>query len=235
MWLPDSSPAARASYELLAGSEGAAHGDRFQRITHDGDEGAAAGIANYGLNCQHGMHLLAGRLYEGYAYLRAHGQQPVRATVALHDWQRDATLASTTVTLPVGRGWERVPLALTPSANTTCGAMEAQTDFGERNDLTTCSGRLVISTSTPGSTLDVDLTVLAPGEWGTEPAPWAGSLGLPARRDVVDALRQQQLGVLRMGGTMCNVDGYRWKLFRGPRELYEGGGAPRLLSQRLMR
>jgi hypothetical protein len=34
--------------------------------------------------------------------------------------------------------------------------------------------------------------------------------GLPARRDVVKALRQQQLGVLRMGGTMCNVDGYRW-------------------------
>jgi len=77
----------------------------------------------------------------------------------------------------------------------------------------------VISTTTPGSTLDVDLTVLAPGAWGTEPAPWAGSLGLPARRDVVQALRQQQLGVLRMGGTMCNVDGYRWKLFRGPREL----------------
>jgi hypothetical protein len=36
------------------------------------------------------------------------------------------------------------------------------------------------------------------------------SAGLPARRDVVDALRQQQLGVLRMGGTMCNVEGYRW-------------------------
>ena len=63
------------------------------------------------------------------------------------------------------------------------------------------------------------LQVLAPAEWGTEPAPWAGSLGLPARRDVVEALRQQQLGVLRIGGTMCNVDGYRWKLFRGPREL----------------
>lgn len=42
--------------------------------------------------------------------------------------------------------------------------------------------------------------------------------GLPARRDVVHALRQQKLGVLRMGGTMCNVDGYRWKYFRGPRE-----------------
>ncbi len=35
--------------------------------------------------------------------------------------------------------------------------------------------------------------------------------GLPARRDVVEALRAQQLGALRMGGTMCNVDGYRWR------------------------
>ena len=218
MWAPASSPTARASYELLGTSEGAAHGQCFQRISHDGGEGAA-GIANYGLNCQHGMHLLAGRLYEGYTFLRAHGQDTVRATVALHDWQRNVTLAETTVSLPVGRGWERVPLSLTPSESTTCGAMEAETEFGSRDDLTTCSGRLVISTTTPGSTLDVDLTVLAPGAWGTEPAPWAGSLGLPARRDVVQALRQQQLGVLRMGGTMCNVDGYRWKLFRGPREL----------------
>ena len=218
MWAPASSPTARASYELLGGSEGAAHGQYFQRISHDGGEGAA-GIANYGLNCQHGMHLLAGRLYEGFTFLRAHGHDMVSATVALHDWQRNVTLAETTVSLPVGRGWERVPLSLTPSENTTCGAMAAETEFGSRDDLTTCSGRLVISTTTPGSTLDVDLTVLAPGAWGTEPAPWAGSLGLPARRDVVQALRQQQLGVLRMGGTMCNVDGYRWKLFRGPREL----------------
>ena len=55
--------------------------------------------------------------------------------------------------------------------------MTADTPYGTRDDLTTCSGRLVITTDTPDAAFDVDLTELMPGVWGTEPAPWAGDLG----------------------------------------------------------
>jgi hypothetical protein len=221
MWLPVASSDARASFELHEDAEGASHGARFQRIAHKGGSGAV-GVANYGLNCQHGMVFIADRQYEGYTHLRAmHAPargtggargEKVNVTIALHDWQRDTTLASSSFQLAPERGWVHVPLDFTPSANTTCGGalfaswgsavmrfrtlllhmyaaaltwrcaseMTADTPFGKRDDLATCSGRLVISTDTEGAVLDVDLTYLAPGEWGTEPAPWAGDLGVYA-------------------------------------------------------
>ena len=49
-------------------------------------------------------------------------------------------------------------------------------------------------------------------------APHAGTLGLPARRDVAEMFRSQHLKTLRMGGSMCNHGPYRWKDFRGPRD-----------------
>lgn len=182
MWLPVSSPGGGA-FELHSDSADAIHGERFQRIKHVGSVPGHVGVANYGLNCQHGMVFVAGRAYEGYTHVRAHGERPVNVTIALHDWKRNVTLASASAQLAPARGWVRVPLALTPSDNTTCGAMTADTPFGMRDDVATCSGRLVISTDTAGGAFDVDLTALSPGEWGTEPAPWAGSLG--AQRRVV--------------------------------------------------
>jgi hypothetical protein len=56
------------------------------------------------------------------------------------------------------------------------------------------------------------------GGGATHAAPHAGTLGLPARRDVADMLRSEKLRTLRMGGSMCNHGMYRWKDFRGRRE-----------------
>jgi hypothetical protein len=209
MWLPLAAPGARGAFSLRDDADGAAHGERYQRVTHAGGAGAV-GIANYGLNCQHGMVFEAGEVYEGHSYVRAHGEHAVDVTIAMHDWVRNVTLASMAVQLEPGRGWERVPITLTPSENTfctcacvnTCGrccghalhfwadaflfacarsaAMTAETPFGKRDDLATCSGRLIITTDTEDAVLDVDLTMLSPGEWGTEPAPWAGTLGARA-------------------------------------------------------
>jgi hypothetical protein len=68
------------------------------------------------------------------------------------------------------------------------------------------------------SRLPFSLTYMMGGDGATRAAPHAGTLGLPARRDVADMLRSEQLRTLRMGGSMCNHGMYRWKDFRGRRE-----------------
>lgn len=225
MWLPVAEAGVEPGFELRSGGD-VAHGQHYQAVFHLNSTVGAVGVANYGLNCQHGMHFLAGREYDGFTTLRVMGSdRPVTLSIMLHDWVTDTVLDVNTVDVEPGAEWIRVPLSFWPREATTCGAMTADTPWGPRDDLSTCSGRLTITHATPGAELHIDLTYLAPGAWGLEPAPWAGSLGLPARRDIAEALKRQHVGVLRMGGTMCNVDGYRWKAFRGPRfdrEPYQG-------------
>ena len=133
MWAPVVSAGARATFSLRRGavggdddSESAAHGARFQRVTHAGGLGGV-GVANYGLNCQHGMSLRAGKPYEGFTMMRARGDAAFNATISLHDWEQNVTLASQSVLVPAGADWQRVPLALTPSADTTCSGARSST------------------------------------------------------------------------------------------------------------
>eukprot|EP00966_Prymnesium_polylepis_P197871 4584930-Prymnesium_polylepis.1 len=47
---------------------------------------------------------------------------------------------------------------------------------------------------------------------------------MPVRKDIADAIvgggpSGLSMNVLRLGGSMCNAAGYRWKHFRGPRWL----------------
>jgi hypothetical protein len=44
-----------------------------------------------------------------------------------------------------------------------------------------------------------------------QPGPWGRFKDLPVRRDVAEALLAQGLTVLRYGGSMVNIDTYRWK------------------------
>ena len=56
------------------------------------------------------------------------------------------------------------------------------------------------------------------GDWGIRNSKKAGELGLPARKDISDSLEFEGMNLIRMGGSMCNQNGYRWKYFRGPRQ-----------------
>ncbi len=85
--------------------------------------------------------------------------------------------------------------------------MSANTSAGMRDDLATCSGRLVVSHATPGASMDVDLTVLQPGAWGTEQAPWAGDLG--AQRGARHCRRRTADATLRAAWQAC-LRGATW-------------------------
>ena len=64
MWAPVEPPGSTAEFHLSSGGGGAMHGQQYQSVTLASGRGPV-GVANYGLNCQHGLALQAGRLYEG--------------------------------------------------------------------------------------------------------------------------------------------------------------------------
>ncbi len=79
------------------------------------------------------------------------------------------------------------------------------------------TGRFVIEIRSPG-TLDIGYVFLEPGEWGLYK-------GLHVRRDVAELYENQGISVLRFGGLMANVDGWRWKNMTGApetRDIYKG-------------
>ena len=59
MWLPLAAPGAAARFQL--GSRDARHGAQYQSVALDPGSHGPVGVANYGLFCLHGLHLLAGR------------------------------------------------------------------------------------------------------------------------------------------------------------------------------
>ncbi|CAK0843450.1 unnamed protein product [Prorocentrum cordatum] len=63
-----------------------------------------------------------------------------------------------------------------------------------------------------GGRVAVDFAFLQPGAWGR-------FAGLPVRGDAARLLQAVGVGALRLGGSTCNVDGWRWKSMRGPREV----------------
>ena len=79
------------------------------------------------------------------------------------------------------------------------------------------TGRFVIEIRSVG-TLDIGYVFLEPGEWGLYK-------GLSVRRDIGEMYENQGISVLRFGGLMANVDGWKWKNMTGEpetRSIYKG-------------
>ena len=135
-----------------------------------------------------GMNLVAGRPYEGHIWARA--DKPTQLVAALDRGDGSERLAERSLDVPAG-DWRRLDFALTPTA-------------------TDRAGRFTLGLTRPGS-VTLGYAFLQPGEWGR-------FRGLPVRRDVVEGLIDQGVGVLRYGGSMVNSPAYRWKDMLGPRD-----------------
>lgn len=135
-----------------------------------------------------GLHLVAGRPYELVVWARSERQTEL--TAALETADGAARVAEARLTLLAG-DWQRLTASLTPNALAS-------------------PGRLALTLTQPGA-VTLGYACLQPGEWGRFKS-------LPVRRDVAEALIDQGITVLRYGGSMVNVPGYRWKQMIGPRE-----------------
>jgi len=136
-----------------------------------------------------GLHVQSGNLYEGVLWARC--EKPALVTVALESADGAQVYAETPLSLEAG-SWRRLDCTLAP-------------DRTDRN------ARFAIKLTRP-DTVDLGYAFLQPG-------PWGRFKDLPVRRDVAEALIDQGLTVLRYGGSMVNIDTYRWKNMIGPRDL----------------
>jgi hypothetical protein len=184
MWRPLQRGTATAHYALETGKPFI--GTQSQRFSLLKGEGKV-GIENQGLN-RWGLSLIAGKVYEGYVWVRA--DEPVDLFAGLES--RDGAKTYAQAKLDVrGKDWQRLNFTLTP-------------------DTTDPVGRFVLKLKAPGSVL-VGHAFLQPGAWGR-------FKNLPLRRDVVEGMIDQSLTVLRYGGSMVNAAEYRWKKMIGPRD-----------------
>lgn len=135
-----------------------------------------------------GLCLRAGKRYEGYVWVRA--AAPSEIWLTLEDIDGRRRVAETRVRASAA-DWRRLDFTLMPTADVEVG-------------------RFAIALRKPG-TIVLGHVFLQPGEWGR-------FKNLPDRRDVVSALIDQRLTVLRYGGSMINHPEYRWKKMIGPRD-----------------
>lgn len=135
-----------------------------------------------------GLCLRAGKPYEGYLWIRAATPAEIWLTLEAADGGR--RVAETCVTASAD-DWQRLDFTLTPTADVE-------------------EGRLAIALRKPGK--------IVLGHVFLQPGPWGRFKDLPNRRDVVAALIEQRLTVLRYGGSMINHPEYRWKKMFGPRD-----------------
>jgi hypothetical protein len=164
-------------------------GRQCQKIVFEKGKGEL-GIENRGLN-RWGLSFLAGKPYEGVAWLQTSDDNPGPVTVALESGDGQRVYASSRLNVASGP-WQRLEFKLTPK----------QSDR---------AGRFTLKLAAPGS-VHVGYVFLQPGSWGR-------FKGLPVRKDVAEAVAAQGLTVLRYGGSMVNAPEYRWKKMIGPGDL----------------
>jgi hypothetical protein len=146
------------------------------------------GLANAGLNGQ-GMTFHAHSDYEGELWARA--QQPTELQAVLVD-DDFHPIAEANLTVQAG-DWQRIPFVLHSRA-------EAE------------KGRFEIKLTAPGPA-DLGYVFLQRGTGPLRPF----LKRLPVRYDVMSAMMNQGITVVRYGGSMINDPAYRWKNMIGPR------------------
>jgi len=142
-----------------------------------------------------GLYVQEGKMYEGLLWARC--EDPIQVSVALESADGQQVYDESGLSLEAG-SWRRLEFTLTPS----------------RTDK---NARFAIKLKRPGS-VTLGYAFLQPGHWGR-------FKDLPVRKDVAEALLAQGLTVLRYGGSMVNIDTYRWKNMIGPHDLrpaYQG-------------
>lgn len=188
MWTGVTEGGATGSFSI--GTTAPFNGAQYQTITYSGGTSGALGVANYGVNCQLGMHIVGDKLYEGYIYLRtpAAATTPVMVNLRMDRGSASTQLAGVAFKVLTHGQWQRYNFTLSTTGGSQCSA-HTQRVGGSIQDLYSCDGRFVVVALTPHSSLDVDLVYLTPGAWAQMPSPTSGTIGLPARKDVAIMLQ----------------------------------------------
>jgi hypothetical protein len=146
------------------------------------------------------MHFEGGKGYDGYVFITGTGGAKVQVSLLcskIGDFQSEPTTLGTAV-LTVGSGssgWTQHNFSITPSADCLQATGQGQ--------------GLVALELLSGGPVSVDKLMVEPGRWGRYQ-------GMHIRRDLADAFLGQKPTIMRLGGSMTNADGFRFKYMVGP-------------------
>src|SRR5260221_2812248 len=146
-----------------------------------------------------GLNFIKNKTYEGLVWVE--GQTGTSLYVAAESADGSHLYAESALQI-TQTGWQKLPFTLRPNASDP-------------------NGRFSIKLKSPGS-ITLGYALLEPGNWGR-------FMNLPVRGDVANGLLQQDIRVLRYGGSMINAAQYRWKQMIGPadfRQPYVGTWYP---------
>ena len=173
------------------------------------------------------MHFVGGKEYEGYFFARgkkssADAAATLRVTLlcapvgkpidggSSASWvalgSAEVGVASSAASDPGASGWAMHNFTVTPSADCLQGGTGKALGQG------LISVALVSSSSTSDdddATVSVDKVMVEPGAWGRYE-------GMHVRRDLAEAFLGQKPTMMRLGGSMTNTDGFRFKYMVGP-------------------
>ena len=176
------------------------------------------GWGNRGIGGE-GLVFAGNKDYEGYVMVLSPAGGSL--IIAMVDRNANATLASTTLTLPPSPAWQRVPFAgLTPTAGTGCVGIPFGSDptvdcgpapkQGQNPGIVCvrCGGEVQVGLASVG-TVHVGFVTLQPGAWGR-------FANLPALKSGTDMIQQMGFKSIRQGGSVSYS--LSWKDWRGAPE-----------------
>lgn len=167
--------------------KGAFNGVNSQVIELTSQNGVL-GISNAGLN-KWGIAVGEGQTMQGSLYLKSNSSFSGDVIVALQSFDGSKEYAKATIS-GVGNIWESYPFNLT-----------SDTDDNK--------ARFAIYIDNPGKIWVDQVTLMNTADKQFR--------GLPMRKDIGEAMVNQGLTFLRYGGTMINIEGYRFKNMIGER------------------
>ena len=231
-----SPPSAGCTYRTVVGD--ASTGLQSQSVS--ASPGAPAwwecGVVNRGLDSA-GLYFAPHTVYDGSLSAKLVGPRASAAhlSIALIDTRTNATLASTIVVVPPGDVWVRYRFSLaTVDAGSACTTNDASPRVpcapNAESLCPGCSGAITFALGDTNVSILLDQVYLAAHD-----AVYGGA---PIRPDVAVLLTQPTAGggprgmglnAMRLGGSAIQMDGYKWKAFRGDasaRQPYTGWWYP---------
>jgi hypothetical protein len=219
-WNNYSSPGGAGTASL--DSAVAFHGSASMKIESRGAVGTTVGVTNRGLGNE-GLVFEAGKDYEGYFFAKS--DEATTLVVALQDYGSGAALASSRLSHPGGREWQRLNFSFVPSASTGCREMtsadtsvhcvpskpgtDGKPAVARDHLCVRCGGEVLIGLEATqqqgGSIAHVDFIFVQPG-------PWGRFKNLPVLASTVSALQKIGISAIRQGGSFTDPSYYFWSV-----------------------
>ena len=172
---------------------------------------AGCTLRNRGLVATQGassMHFVGAKSYEGYIFATSPSGSTIRISAlctAIGDFTSEGRVLGTVdVDVQASSDWNQYNFTFNASASCLQGSSARTTPSANGQGLV----QVALMPGSASPTL-LDELMFEPGEWGRYK-------GMHVRKDLADVFLDQRPTIMRLGGSMTNSIGFRWRYMVGP-------------------